>query len=97
MVYSREDLSMELLASDKQHVLDLYCSRGKNCCYKSYWPSFGMAYGNPKFSELGNVLTKVAVEHSRIIPVFPCSGSPWGQRVLANRPEQADYQLCLAT
>ena len=29
--YSREDLSVELFASDKQHVLDLYCSKGKNC------------------------------------------------------------------
>ena len=27
--YSREDLSVELFASDKQHVLDLYCSKGK--------------------------------------------------------------------
>ena len=26
--YSREDLKMELFASDKQHVLDLYCSKG---------------------------------------------------------------------
>ena len=31
--YSREDLSVELFASDKQHVLDLYCSKGKNCSY----------------------------------------------------------------
>ena len=43
--YSREELNVELFASDKQHVLDLYCSRGKNCCYEFYWPSFGMAYG----------------------------------------------------
>ena len=28
--YSREDLNMELFAGDKQHVLDLYCSKGKN-------------------------------------------------------------------
>ena len=41
--YSREDLSVELFASDKQHVLDLYCIKGKNCSYKFYWPSFGMA------------------------------------------------------
>ena len=41
--YSREDLNVELFASDKQHVLDLYCSKGKNCCYKFYCPSFGMA------------------------------------------------------
>ena len=27
--YSREDLSVEFFASDKQQVLDLYCSRGK--------------------------------------------------------------------
>ena len=32
--YSREDLSVKLFASDKQHVLDLYCSKGKNCSYK---------------------------------------------------------------
>ena len=51
--YSREDLNAELFASDKQHVLDLYCSKGNNCCYKFYWPSFWMAYGNPSFSELG--------------------------------------------
>ena len=29
--YPREDLSVELFASDKQHVLDLHCSKGKNC------------------------------------------------------------------
>ena len=28
--YSREDLSVELFASDKQHFLDLYCSKGKS-------------------------------------------------------------------
>ena len=65
--YSREDLRVELFASDKQHVLVLYCSRGKNCCYKFYWPCFGMAYGNPRFSELGKVLAKVALECSRMV------------------------------
>ena len=30
--YSQEDLNVELFASDTQHVLDLYCSKGKNCC-----------------------------------------------------------------
>ena len=64
--YSLEDLNMELFASDKQHVLGLYCSKGKNCCYKLYWPSFVMVYGNPRFSELGKVLTKVALEHYRM-------------------------------
>ena len=65
--YSREDLNVELFASDEQHVLDLYCSKGKNCCYKFYWTSFGMAYGNPRFSELGKVLIKVALERFRMV------------------------------
>ena len=29
--YSREDLRVELFASDKQHVLDVYCNKGKDC------------------------------------------------------------------
>ena len=69
--YSRKDLNVELFASDKQHVLGLYCSKGKPCCYKFYWPSFGMAYGNPRFSELGKVLTKVALERSRMVLCSP--------------------------
>ena len=76
--YSREDLSVELFAIDKQHVLDLYCSKGKNCSYKFYWPSFGMAYGNPRFSELGKVLTKVALERSRMVLCSPDGGAHGG-------------------
>ena len=69
---------MELLVRDKQHVLDLYCRRGKNCCYKFYRPSFGMAYGNPRFSELGKVLTKVALKCSRMVLCSPDWGAHWG-------------------
>ena len=76
--YSRDDLNVELFASDKQHVLDLYCSKGKNCCYRFYWPSFGTAYGNPRFSEPGRVLTKVAVERSRIVLCSPDWGAHGG-------------------
>ena len=72
--YSREDLNVELFASDKQHILDLYCSKGNNCCYKIHWPSFGMAYGNPRFSELGRVLTKLALERSSMVLCSP----DWG-------------------
>ena len=32
--YSWEDLNVEVFASDKQHVLDLYCSNGIVCVYK---------------------------------------------------------------
>ena len=69
--YSREDLSVELFASDKQHVLDLYCSKGKNCSYKFYWPFFGMAYGNPRFSELGKVPDQGGLGTFPYGPVFP--------------------------
>ena len=48
--YSREDLDVELFAGDEQHVLDLYCSKVKNCSYKIHWPSFRMSYGSPRFS-----------------------------------------------
>ena len=65
--YSIEDLSVELFASDKQHVLDLYCSKGKNCSYKFHWLSLGMAYGTPRVSELGKVLTKVTLEQSCMV------------------------------
>ena len=76
--YCREDRNVELFASDKQHVLDLYCSKGKHCCYKFYGPSFGMAYGNPRFSELGKLLTKVALERSRMLLCSPDWGAQWG-------------------
>ena len=76
--YSREDLNVELFASDKQHVLDLSCNKGQNCCYKLYWPSFGMAYRNPRFSGLGKVLTNVALERSRMVPCSPDCGPHGG-------------------
>ena len=94
--YSREDLNVELFASDKQHVLDLYCSKGKICCYKFYWPSFGMAYGNPRFSELGKVPTKVALERSRTVPCSPDSGAHGGNeywRTLLDKLTLTSIQL----
>ena len=69
---------MELFTSDKQHVLDLYCSKGKDGCYKFNWPSFGMAYGYRSFSELGGVLTKVALERSRMVLCSPAGGAQEG-------------------
>ena len=80
--YSREDLNVELFASDKQHVLDLYRSKEKICCYKLYWPSFGMAYGNPRFSEFGKVLTKVALERLRMVLCSPDWGGHGGNEYL---------------
>ena len=82
--YFREDLRVELFASEKQHVLDLYCSKGKNCSYKFYWPSFGIAYGNPRFSELGKVLGKVALERSRMVLCSPDWGAHGGNEYWQN-------------
>ena len=73
--YSREDLNGELFASDKQHVLDLYCSKGRNHCYKFIGPSFRMAHGNPRFSELENVLTKEALQRCRMVLCSPDLGA----------------------
>ena len=87
---------MALLDSDKQHVLDLYSSKGENCGYKFYWPSFGMAYGNPRFSELGKVLTKVALERSRIVLCSPDWGAHGGNeywRTLLEKLTLASIQL----
>ena len=44
---SREDLSVELLASDKQHVLDLYCSKGKTAATNFTGPHSGWPTGTP--------------------------------------------------
>ena len=82
--YSREDLNVELFASDKQHVLDPYCSKWQACCYKFYRPSFGMAYGNPRFSELGKVLTKVALERSPMVLCPPDWGAHGGNEYWRN-------------
>ena len=82
--YSREDLRVELFASDKQHVLDLYGSKGKNCSYKCYWPSFGMSCGSPRFSELGEVLTKVGLERSRMVLCSPDWGANEGNEYWRN-------------
>ena len=78
--YSREELNEKLFASDKQHILDLYCSKAQNCCYKFYWPTFGMAYRNPRFRELGKVLTKVASERSRMVMCSPDGGAHGGNQ-----------------
>ena len=94
--YSRKDLNVELFASDKQHVLDLYCSKGKNCCYNFYWPSFGMACGNPSFSELGKVLTKVALVRSRMVLCSPDWGAHGGNeywRTLLDKLTLTSIQL----
>ena len=45
--YSREDLNVELFASDKQPVLGLYCSKGKNCATNFIGPLSGWPTATP--------------------------------------------------
>ena len=65
--YFRKDLNVGLFASDKQHVLDIYCCKGRSCCYKFYSPSFRMAYGNSRFGVMRKVLTRVTLERSHMV------------------------------
>ena len=46
LVYSREDLSVELFASSKQHVLDL-CCRGRTAATNFTGPLSGWPTGTP--------------------------------------------------
>ena len=94
--YSREDLNLEPFASDKQHVLDLYCSKEKNCCYKLSWPPFGLVYGNPRFSELGEVSTSVTLQRSRMVLCSPDLGAHGGNeywRTLLHKLTLSSVQL----
>ena len=96
LAYSGEGLNAELFPSDKQHVLDLYCSRGENCCYKFCWPSFGMAYENPRSSGPRKVLIKVAPEGSRMVLCSPDWGAHGGNeywRTLLDKLTLTSVQL----
>ena len=76
--------------------LDLYCCRGKNCCYKFYWPSFAMAYRNPWFSDLGKVWTNVALERSGMVLCSPHWGAHAGNeywRTLLDKLTLTSIQL----
>ena len=55
-----------------------------------------MAYGNPRFSELGKVLTKVALERSRVVLCSPDWGAHGGNeywRTLLDKLTLTSIQL----
>ena len=93
--YSREDLSVELFASNKQSVLDLYCSKGKQL--QILLALFRDGLREPQAQGTGEGPDQGGLGTFPYHPVFPRLGSPWGQRVLAKPPGQADYQLCSVT
>ena len=62
---------VELLASKEQHMMQLYCSRYLNNACRFYWRWMGFCYANPPFSELAEVLTRIALEGARVILCSP--------------------------
>ena len=45
---SREDLTVETFATDKQQILDLYCGKGRNCFNKFHSSQFGNGLQEPQ-------------------------------------------------
>ena len=55
-----------------------------------------MAYGNPRFSELGKVLTKVALECSRMVLCSPGWGAHVGNK-RGGAPRDGEGQCAIAS
>ena len=72
-----DEIQVELFASQKQHIMQLYCSNHFNNAFRFFWKAMGLAYANPPFSLLAKVLTKIAYEGGRVVMCTPdcgCSG-----------------------
>ena len=68
------DIQVELFGGDQQRSLLLYCDLKKSNTYTYYWPLLGLCHANPYFSELGLVLTKVAIESAPLVLCSPDRG-----------------------
>ena len=68
------EVQVEQFASREQHMMQLYCSRYLSNAYRFYWKSMGLCYANPPFSQLAEVLTKIALEGARMVLCTP----DWG-------------------
>ena len=68
------EVQVQLFASKEQHMMQLYCSRYLNNAYRFYCRLMGLCYSNPPFSQLAKVLTKIALEGTRVILCTP----DWG-------------------
>ena len=72
-----DEVQVELFASQQQHIKQLYCSKQLNNAFRFFWKAMGLAYANPPFSLLAQVLTKIAYEGGRVVMCTPdlgCSG-----------------------
>ena len=80
------EVQVELLASNEQHMMQLYCLPYLNNAYRLYWKSMRLCYFNPPFSQLPKVLTKIALEEARVVLCIPDWGTtgeqPYWRRLL---------------
>ena len=85
---SLDEIQVELFASQRQHIMQLYCSKHLNNAFRFFWKAMGLAYANPPFSLLAKVLTKIAYEGRRVImctPDWGCSGEHAHWRCMPDR------------
>ena len=69
------EVQVESFGSKEQHMMQLFCSRYLNNAYRFYWRSMGFCYASPSFSQLAEVLTKIALEGARVIQCTPNWGT----------------------
>ena len=69
-----DEIQVELVASQQQHIMQLYCWKHLNNAFRLFWKAMGPAYANPPFSLLAKVLTKIAYEGGRVVMCTP----DWG-------------------
>ena len=87
---------MELLASQQQHIMQLYCSKHLNNTFRFFCKAMGLAYANPPFSLLAKVLTKIAYQGGRVVmctPDWGCSGEHAYWRRMLDRMTVGRVQL----
>ena len=71
---SLDEIQVELVASQQQHIMQLYCSKHLNIAFRFFGKAMGLAYANPPFSVLAKGLTKIAYEGGRVVMCTP----DWG-------------------
>ena len=72
-----DEIQVELFTSQKQHIMQLYCSNHLNKAFRFFRKAMRLAYASPPFSLLAKVLTKIAYERGRVVmctPDWGCSG-----------------------
>ena len=69
-----DEIQVELFASQRQNIMQLYCSKQLNNAFRFFWKAMGLAYANPPFSLLVKVRTKIAYEGGRVVMCTPDSG-----------------------